>query len=283
MKIKDAVLLIQNSLQSQYHMDEIQYIQREVLEHCTDEKYIDLVTKDFYLSEIQHLQLSDALNKLQHFMPIQYITQKAYFYSSTFLVNEHVLIPRPETEELVDLICKNHKDIDAILDIGTGSGCIIITLAKHFTDAACFAVDNSIDALDIAKRNTAKHNATNIDFEVLDILQTWPTDLPALDIIVSNPPYITTEEADNMHSNVLDYEPHNALFVKSHALEFYIRIIDQAKNALKPGGFLYFECNKLFAKDVVDYMLENGFKAEVKVDIAGNERFAIGKIVNSAF
>jgi release factor glutamine methyltransferase len=280
MNVKDAIMHIKKALANQYQSGEIQFLQRELLGHFSNTTYIDLITKDYYFNELQQEQLQDALDKLQQYMPIQYITNKAYFYGSTFFVNAYVLIPRPETEELVELICKNHSPIDAVLDIGTGSGCIIISLAKHFSNADCFAVDNATDALNVAQVNATNSKLLNIRFETLDILEAWPQDLPLLDIIVSNPPYITTEETADMATNVLAFEPHNALFVNDHALEFYIRIVNQAKDALKIGGFLYFECNRLFAKDVVDIMLANGFEAEVKVDMAGNERFAIGKLMN---
>ncbi|MGB2128103.1 MAG: peptide chain release factor N(5)-glutamine methyltransferase [Flavicella sp.] len=215
-----------------------------------------------------------ALEKLSKGVPVQHIIGTNHFYGLEFSVNENVLIPRPETEELVSLILKNtvKKTPIKILDIGTGSGCIAITLAKHLTNAKVWAVDISEKALITAKENATK-NKVNISFIQQDILKS--DTLPAsFDIIVSNPPYVRELEKKEMHKNVLEHEPHTALFVSDAApLVFYEKIADLAFNNLNKDGSLYFEINQYLGKETLKMLEETGFtKNELFKDLFGNDR-----------
>ena len=202
-----------------------------------------------------------ALIDLKTQLPIQYIIGKTEFYGITFKVNKDVLIPRPETEELVNWIIKDYQDTSTIkiLDIGTGSGCIAISLAKNISNAEVFALDISSEAIKIAKSN-AKSNNVSIQFIEADILNL--DKLPhKFDILVSNPPYVRELEKEQMQKNVLENEPHIALFVKNeNPLLFYTKISDFAKSHLKPKGQLYFEINQYFGKETVELLNSKGFK-----------------------
>src|ERR1035437_4966195 len=235
-------------------------------------------------------RICSIIRELKIQKPIQYILGRADFYGCKIRVNEHVLIPRPETEELVDLILQETKDKGEgtsqinILDIGTGSGCIAIALKKNIPDANISAIDVSEEALLVAKAN-AILNQTKISFLQAHILHLTPqSPLPQergrYDIIVSNPPYVRASEKEKMSKNVLDYEPHLALFVKDNdPLLFYKAISEFAKINLTPNGSLFFEINEALGSDVKKLLEEKGFmNAEVKKDMSGKERFAIGNI-----
>lgn len=218
------------------------------------------------LNSVDETALQDLLVDLSTGKPIQHILGHAPFYGAEFLVNAHTLIPRPETEELVDLILRDHQNQEnlRLIDIGTGSGCIAISLQNNLKNANTVAVDISQDALAIARENAKRQKAT-VDFRCLDILE-WELTFAdeAYDIIVSNPPYITEEEMSSMHHNVLQYEPHSALFVPQEApLLFYDYIADFALTHLKPNGHLYFEINQFLAQETKDLMLKKGFKNAV--------------------
>lgn len=221
--------------------------------------------------------LTKALNDLKKQIPIQYIIGNTEFCGLTLNVNPHVLIPRPETEELVDWIIEltkyqKLKTESKVLDIGTGSGCIPISLAKNLPNAIISAIDISSEALNTAKEN-AKLNKVSINFIEKDILNT--TDLPELyDIIVSNPPYVRELEKSEMHKNVLDHEPHLALFVDdNNPLLFYTKIADLAKNHLCKNGILFFEINQYLGKKTVELLSSKGFKnIELKKDMFGVDR-----------
>ncbi|PKP12361.1 MAG: peptide chain release factor N(5)-glutamine methyltransferase [Bacteroidetes bacterium HGW-Bacteroidetes-3] len=218
--------------------------------------------------------LQNALLKLKNQIPIQYIVGETTFYGLMFEVDKNVLIPRPETEELVEWIVKNHKNRNSlkILDVGTGSGCIAISLAKNLPNAKVSALDISAEALTIAKNNAILNNVT-IDFINADILTI--SKLPdTFDIIVSNPPYVRELEKAQMQQNVLSNEPHIALFVKDeNPLLFYDKIAELAKNYLTKNGVLYFEINQYLGRETVDLLKSKGFKnIEVKKDIYGVDR-----------
>lgn len=215
-----------------------------------------------------------VLAALETQKPIQYIFKKAHFYGLEFKVNENTLIPRPETEELVDWIIRENKvkGVIGILDIGTGSGCIAISLAKNLSDASVSAIDVSSGALDIAKSN-AENNDVAINFIEKDILATDA--LPEkYDVIVSNPPYVRNLEKDEIKENVLQYEPHLALFVADNdPLLFYREIAILAAGALTPNGTLYFEINQYLGAETVQMLESLGYKNVVlKKDIFGNDR-----------
>ncbi len=219
----------------------------------------------------------DYVQRLLAGEPIQYILGQAPFYGYTFTVNKHVLIPRPETEELVDLILKNsckRKKIN-ILDIGTGSGCIAITLAFKCRQAAVTAIDISSQALAVARHNARQHQVAVI-FAEADIFS-WKTD-KKFDLIVSNPPYVKESEKSQMAANVLEHEPHLALFVPDDdPLRFYRQIVRFAGSHQQPGGELYFEVNERQAAAVAQLLEENHYqKVAVKQDLSGKDRFVTG-------
>jgi len=215
-----------------------------------------------------------AIVKLKNYEPIQYILGNTKFFALVFDVNPSVLIPRPETEELVSWIiddCKDRQDI-SVLDIGTGSGCIAISLAKHLTKAKVYALDISEDALKLAKLNATK-NEVDIEFIEADILD---CDLGNIkfDVIVSNPPYVRELEKEAMSANVLNHEPHLALFVKDDdALLFYRKIAEISENILKPNGQLYFEINESLGEPTKELLANNSFNnIELKMDIFEKDR-----------
>ncbi len=225
-------------------------------------------------------ELKIALRKLKQEIPVQYIIGETEFYDLPVKLSSDVLIPRPETEELVDLILKNHKKNQNIniLDMGTGSGCIAVALKKYLPEAQVFAMDVSEDALKIAKDNAAI-NQTEIHFFKDDILNPQ-NKYDLFNVIVSNPPYVRESEKKLMKKNVLDNEPHLALFVKDDdALIFYRKIIDFAKAHLKPEGFIYFEINEALGKDAAELLYQNAFKnIQIVKDIFGKERMLMARI-----
>lgn len=221
--------------------------------------------------------LNSALQRLQKEEPVQYILGKTEFYGLPFKVNKHTLIPRPETEELVEWILDDlssnpiQESVD-ILDIGTGSGCIPISIGKNNASANISAIDISSEALEVAKRNSAL-NEVSINFIQTDILRT--NQLPKkYNIIVSNPPYVRDLEKMEIKKNVLENEPHVALFVKdNNPLLFYDRIADLANNYLSKTGVLYFEINQYLGKETVALLQTKGFKqVELRKDLFGNDR-----------
>ena len=218
--------------------------------------------------------LQNALLKLKNQIPIQYIVGETAFYGLMFKVDKNVLIPRPETEELVELILQNHKNSNSlkILDVGTGSGCIAISLAKNLPNTEVSALDISAEALNVAKNN-AEFNQVTIDFILADILTIEK--LPdTFDVIVSNPPYVRELEKAQMQQNVLSNEPHIALFVKDeNPLLFYDKIAELAKKHLTENGVLYFEINQYLGLETVELLKSKGFKnIELKKDIYGVDR-----------
>lgn len=227
-------------------------------------------------------QFMAILRELRTGRPIQHILGETEFYGTTFLVNEHTLIPRPETEELVDLIVHTHASETglSVLDVGTGSGCIAISLKKHLKSANVSAVDISSEAISIARKNSLAQQA-EVNFILADILE-WDSFFQSdqqYDVIVSNPPYITPKEQLEMHENVLRFEPHTALFVEEQApLIFYDVVADLAKKHLKAGGSLYFEINQYLAAQTVDLLLKKGFSAvKLYQDINGADRMIHAK------
>jgi release factor glutamine methyltransferase len=225
------------------------------------------------LTEEEKNKFEDYLRKLKNNEPIQYLIGTTEFYGSTFNVNPNVLIPRPETEELVDwVIAKNqNQPLLSILDIGTGSGCIAISLAKHLK-AEVTAFDISDKALITAQTNADK-NETFVHFVEFDILNDhWEGD--SFDCIVSNPPYVKEAEKTQMKANVLEHEPSLALFVSDdNALVFYVKIADFAKENLNPNGQLFFEINQYLSAEVIAMLKEKGFKEiQLKKDSYENAR-----------
>ncbi|MCL1627062.1 peptide chain release factor N(5)-glutamine methyltransferase [Bacteroides caecicola] len=218
-------------------------------------------------------RLNDILVRLARFEPIQYIIGKTEFCGLTLKVSSDVLIPRPETAELVDWIVSDCPQSGLrVLDIGTGSGCIAITLAGRMVEAEVSAWDISEKALAVAREN-ALHNNVRIAFSCMDVFNE-PTDISVFDIIVSNPPYITESERAEMERNVLDYEPETALFVPdTDPLRFYRRIAHIGNQMLKPGGKLFFEINRAYGSETAAMLKYGGYsQVEVRSDSYGNAR-----------
>jgi len=255
-----------------------------ILEDKHQLRQIDLaLNHELNFSESDFVVWDSLLSQLKKEVPIQYLLGKTSFYGLDFEVNENVLIPRPETEELVEWIINENSKTDKtkklkILDIGTGSGCIAISLAKNLPNAEVYGVDISKKAIVTAKRNAIRNNV-DVTFVFLDILKTDELRFN-YDIIVSNPPYVRNLEKEEIKKNVLDYEPHLALFVEDNdALIFYRKIAALAKNSLLEGGQLFFEINQYLGKEMT-YLLETmNFKnIELKKDIYDNDRMMKGDI-----
>ena len=263
------------NIQDEQEIESFFFILTEYLHNL---KRVDLaLNPNFELSDAEVEKWNIILADLQQEKPIQYITGEAWFYGLKFEVNENTLIPRPETEELVEWIIESQKSkVQSqkleILDIGTGTGCIPISLKANLPQANVSAIDVSEQALEVAKRN-ATSNKVEINFiqtnilEVLDLNQNF-------DIIVSNPPYVRNLEKQEIKKNVLDYEPHLALFVEdTDALLFYRKITQLALKNLSPNGLLFFEINQYLGKETVELLENLGFKnIELKKDMYGNDR-----------
>jgi release factor glutamine methyltransferase len=249
-----------------------------ILEEKKQLKRIDLALHpDLVFSEEEIGVWNAILEQLKQEIPIQYLLGKTSFYGLDFEVNAAVLIPRPETEELVEWILESQKSkVESqkvkILDIGTGSGCIAISLAKNLPDATVFALDVSEEALATAKKN-AENNSVNVTFIHQNILETEDL-LQQFDIIVSNPPYVRNLEKEEIKKNVLENEPHLALFVADNdALVFYKKIAQLAQKNLLSNGQLYFEINQYLGKEMVDLLEKMNFKTiDLRKDIYGNDR-----------
>ncbi len=271
---ENPVEYIRTQLKSTFTQGEIRAFTRLILEEVCNLSFFEIASCKFNdLSDNKKQNIISITKRLQNNEPIQYILGNTEFYGLTLKVTPAVLIPRPETEELVEWILQENKQpTPHILDIGTGSGCIAITLAKKLKDATVYAWDVSDKALEVAKEN-AKTNNVCVNFSQTDALQPQAVN-EHLHIIVSNPPYIREMEKEAMTSNVLDYEPHMALFVPdSKALLFYNRIADIAQQQLSSNGWLYFEINQAKGAEVVQLLKEKGFaNVELKQDISGNDR-----------
>ena len=227
---------------------------------------------DITLTAEQQTLFDNAIERLKKQEPIQYILGYSDFCGLKFKVTPATLIPRPETSELVEWIVSESTGNGSILDIGTGSGCIAISLAHRLPQSKVTAWDISNDALDVAADNS-KANGCAVAFEEVDILAYKPTG-ELFDIIVSNPPYIKENEKAAMHSNVLDWEPHTALFVPDNdPLLFYRAIAIKGLSLLRPGGKLYFEINRAHGQETVEMLKSLGYTGiELRKDFAENDR-----------
>ena len=262
------------NIQDEQEIESFFFILTEYLHNL---KRVDLaLNPNFELSDAEVEKWNIILADLQQEKPIQYITGEAWFYGLKFEVNENTLIPRPETEELVEWILNSpiihHPSSMNILDIGTGTGCIPISLKANLPQANVSAIDVSEKALEVAKRN-AKSNKVEINFIQTNILEVEDLN-QYFDIIVSNPPYVRNLEKEEIKKNVLDYEPHLALFVEdTDALLFYRKIAQLALKNLTPNGLLFFEINQYLGKETVELLQNIGFKnIELKKDMYGNDR-----------
>jgi release factor glutamine methyltransferase len=278
MTIQSAQQELRAQLKNIYEERETVNISDLVMEYLTGKKKTDrLLIKQEELSADQFIKLSTLTKELLAHRPLQYVLGEAWFAGMRFYVNESVLIPRPETEELVDWIAdiiQNSKfKIQNILDVGTGSGCIPVALKKKLPGVSVTSVDVSKDALQVASQNAAALEADitllNIDF--LDE-QSW-TSLPVFDMIVSNPPYIKNSERSSMAKNVLDFEPAIALFVPDEdALLFYRKIAAFAKTHLLKNGSIFLEINEVLGKEVMELYQNAGYTVELRKDLQGKER-----------
>lgn len=277
--MREILQYIKESLSPIYPDGEIKGLSRLILEHVFKQRFSPLLLDISDISEEQRAEVENMVERLKQEEPIQYIMGETEFYSLPFYVDKNVLIPRPETEELVELILNQcNKDAKIkILDIGTGSGAIAIALAKNLPNATIEAWDISKDALAVARKN-ADRNGVEILFSEVDVLKEVPDG--NYDIIVSNPPYVLEEEKVEMEKNVLDYEPHLALFVPNDdALRFYTRIAQISKQLLNPEGLLFFEINRAKGKETKNMLINLGYQnVEVVKDIFGNDRMTKASI-----
>lgn len=256
---------------------EAEQLMRILLEDLFDiDQKRQLMEPELRIDELQHAQLGDAVKRLLEGVPVQYVTGKAWFDGLLFHVDESVLIPRPETEELVQKVSAlmpNDRPF-RIWDVGTGSGCIAIALAKRFPWAEVMAFDVSEKALATARLN-AINNKVKVDFICDDVLH--PQSLlwnQPVDVVISNPPYIRENERSSMERNVLDHEPLTALFVPDDdPLLFYRQILKLAKPQLKPHGAVWFEINEAMGQEMVYLGQSMGFETKIYEDYNGKQRF----------
>ncbi len=284
MTIQEAKIYIQSELLDFYPENEIFGLTKIIFSDVFNISSIDLIIKkDDYFSLEQQKQLTKTILRLKNNEPIQYIVGFTEFFGLTFNVNNSVLIPRQETEELVDLIIKESKNTENlnILDIGTGSGCIAISLAKNIKQSKVVAIDISKDAIEIGKINSLE-NSVQVSFIQQDILkENIELNMAKFDIIVSNPPYVTNSEKKLMQKNVLDFEPELALFVENdNPLIFYKKITEFSSKYLKRNGKLYFEINEMFGNQLKKIMLNHEF-TNVKIikDINEKDRIVKGDLL----
>lgn len=282
-KFSDIASLYFENLKKFYPEEEIQSFLKIITHHYFGWRAIDLALKSQdYVSEEEELLLLKVLNRLKKQEPIQYIVGQTYFYGLPIKVTPNTLIPRPETEELVDWVISTLQDRKEtqnqinIIDIGTGTGCIAIALAKNIPKANVEALDISIKALEVAQEN-ALLNEVEITFTHKNILQT--NDLQKnYDVIISNPPYVRQLEKKLMQINVLDYEPSLALYVPDdNALLFYKKITQLASQHLTQNGLLFFEINQYLGEETIKLLKKNTLKEVIlKKDIFGKNRFVKG-------
>jgi release factor glutamine methyltransferase len=261
--------------------DEIQSMALLVLEKMYGITRTDILAQkdnNYHVS----VELTEIIKRLNMHEPVQYVLGEAYFMNRRFLVNKHVLIPRPETEQLVMMVKEEYKNKENIrlLDVGTGSGCIAISLAKELAHSTVFAIDISTEALTVAKQNAELLSAL-VHIELLDILHN-PIPFDKLSCIVSNPPYIMHREKSSMNANVLQHEPHLALFVPDEdPLLFYRAIAKQATKILEPAGKIFVEINEALAEGVCTVFKEYGFSTnQIVKDIFDKDRIVIARLAS---
>jgi len=282
MLLKEIKKVFHTELDAIYGKEEVSSFFYLLIEHYLGlERFILAVQPELIITKEEGSPLFEALSKLKLQVPIQYIIGKTHFMDLDFVVNKNVLIPRPETEELVRWVLDDFSTVKSdlkILDIGTGSGCIAVSLAKNLPNAKVYAIDVSEEALAVAKE-TAKLNGVEIYFINADILEVNDLD-DKFDIIVSNPPYVRMLEKQEMKNNVLDNEPELALFVADdNPLIFYKKIIELAAKNLIDKGVLYFEINQYLGKETQSLLEATNFsEIELRKDFFGNDRMLKGKI-----
>ncbi|MDT0644368.1 peptide chain release factor N(5)-glutamine methyltransferase [Zunongwangia sp. F363] len=278
MQVKELKIKFQEELKEEYPQEEIVSFFNLLAEEYLGMNRLQMaIQPEREISKAENANFEAAFQKLKNHYPVQYILGETEFFGLIFQVNEAVLIPRPETEELVQWILEDHSSAEnlKILDIGTGSGCIAIALAKHLKNAEVFAIDVSKKALETASIN-AENNDVKITFMEKNVLEINKLD-QHFDIIVSNPPYVRELEKKQMQRNVLDFEPELALYVgDENPLVFYKTITKLAENSLRPSGKLYFEINQYLAEETGNLLKMHNFKPCLKKDIFGNYRMLKG-------
>lgn len=273
--MKATIQYISSELHGFYQVSEIEGFRRIIFEAVCGLNFSEqILKKQEKITKNEFEKIKEIVSRLKNFEPVQYILGETEFYGLKLLVNPSVLIPRPETEELVDWIVKcNLPENCAILDIGTGSGCIAIALKSQLENARVAGIDISENALKVARQN-AIHNNLGIDFFQADILQWELSGWQNFDVIVSNPPYVRESEKQQMQANVLNFEPANALFVSDDdPLVFYNSIAEFAQKHLKIDGWLFFEINENLGAGMTEMLLVSGFsEIEIRKDINGKNR-----------
>lgn len=276
MQLRELYIHFVNDLKQCYDSHEASVISSMIFEFVAQINKSAVITHPHQIVEKEiRNKLNDALSQLKLFVPVQYITGHAWFYNLLFKVSPAVLVPRPETEELVkivfDFIQTHHKK--TILDIGTGSGCIAVSLKKNLPEISMHAIELSEAALAIAKENGVAHS-TEINWQQMNMLDEdqWQL-LPMFDVIVSNPPYIPLKEKDKLDKNVTTHEPHLALFVPDNQpLIFYEKIAAFGKKHLAGNGSIFMETHENYAKEVAAHFNKNGYEAFVQKDFYEKER-----------
>jgi release factor glutamine methyltransferase len=285
MVIHEVIKMIRDDLSPLYSREEVNSFTSILFEHIIGLSRLKVhLNNQEQIPDAKLTKFEEIVNRLKNYEPIQYILGETEFYALLFKVDPSVLIPRPETEELVDWVLKDYQNSRLnILDIGSGSGCIPIALAKNLPYAKVEGWDISGDALTVARENACINNVS-VHFDNIDILKWQTYNLPKMyDIIVSNPPYVTLSEKQSMLPNVTEYEPHLALFVpEDDPLVFYRKIADFALSRLKPEGRLYFEINEKLGNDLINLLREKGFgEVLLRKDINGRDRMIRCTIKNS--
>lgn len=278
MKTCEVATIMRQHLSPLYPDSELNAFTRIILEDVMHYSPVDAVMRaQDELPEFFVTRLGTIISRLQHHEPLQYILGKARFHGHDFKVTPATLIPRPETEQLVDMIVDDNggREDLVVVDLGTGSGCIAISLARALKFATVTGIDISHEALAVARENAAALKA-RVKWLEADILELPAMPAAGVDIVVSNPPYITMAEKSTMERNVLDYEPHEALFVPgSDPLLFYRAIVDFAAQVLKPRGRIYLEINSHYGNEITSLLHSAGMtSAAVHHDSYGNTRFA---------
>ena len=274
--MQQTIQYIKDSLSGIYLADELEVITYQLMSEVTGlTRTAILINKNTKISETHAQLIKRFVNELKNFKPLQYVVGKTEFFGLPFKVNEYTLIPRPETEELVEWIIDDYNAKVfpvTILDIGTGSGCIPVSLRKHLALARVDGCDISPDALKVAAEN-AQINQLNVNFFEIDILSS-PVMEQKWDVIVSNPPYIPMSDMSEMYANVLQYEPHVALFVADeNPLIFYRAIALFALKHLQHEGSLYFEIHYKYGAEVLEMLRNSGFvNVQLRKDLSGNDR-----------
>jgi release factor glutamine methyltransferase len=277
MTVQEASRYISDKLKPVYGLGEAQAITRLMVEYLSGNANSNLASILGSDIKINNKKIVESIvNELLELKPVQYVLNEAWFWNLKFYVNEQVLIPRPETEELVKYIVDNYQgklDATSILDIGSGSGCISIALKRELPKARIQSVDISNGALEVAKKN-AQNLQADIDFVEMDFLQehNW-SQLGKFSIIVSNPPYIPLQEKEALDKNVTDWEPGTALFVPDNdPLLFYRKIALFGEKHLAENGNIFLECHQHYTQDTLQLFISQGYLAELKKDIFDNER-----------